>query len=81
MPRMGSDPVTGKKPEKLGMELNCLSCHDPHTSQAEHLLREAATGRGVAKNLSLGSRWDFMGISGMLRDIHNLQGPFPWGRL
>jgi len=48
-----SHPVTGKDPRKPGAELNCISCHDPHASKAEHLLHKATVGRDAAENLSL----------------------------
>ncbi len=34
-----SGTATSKKPEKPGSDLDCLSCHDPHASQTNHLLR------------------------------------------
>ena len=81
MPRMASDPVIVKEPGKLDAELNCLSCHDPHASQAEHLLRKAAEGRGAAENLSLGNHCNFMRVNGGPQNVPVLQGPFLGARL
>lgn len=52
-PRVVSHPVAGQDPRKPGAELNCISCHDPHASKAEHLLHEATGGRDAAENLRL----------------------------
>jgi predicted CXXCH cytochrome family protein len=51
-----SEQVSGKKPVKDDAELNCLACHDPHASKAEHLLRHGAENRGADRfpaNLSV----------------------------
>jgi predicted CXXCH cytochrome family protein len=39
-------PVAVKAPGQSGTETTCLSCHDPHTSQAQHLLRSAVDTLG-----------------------------------
>jgi predicted CXXCH cytochrome family protein len=53
-----SHPVTGKDPRKPGAELNCISCHDPHASKAEHLLHKATESRNAAENLGLSCHID-----------------------
>jgi predicted CXXCH cytochrome family protein len=54
MPRGVSPSVIGKDPRKPGTELNCISCHDPHASKAEHLLHKAPESRDAAENHWLG---------------------------
>ena len=49
--RVLSHSVPGKAPLKRDAELNCISCHDPHASQAEHLLRNETECRHAAENL------------------------------
>ncbi len=58
MPRVASQPAPGKEPRKPDAELSCISCHDPHASKAEHLLRKATESRDAAENLWLGFRAD-----------------------
>jgi predicted CXXCH cytochrome family protein len=53
-----SHSVTGKNPRKPGAELNCISCHDPHASKAEHLLHKATESRNAAQNLCLDCQAD-----------------------
>jgi predicted CXXCH cytochrome family protein len=48
-PHSASGPIRVKEPLKLGAETTCLSCHDPHSSQAQHLLRRAAEPQGNVK--------------------------------
>jgi len=64
MPSRASDPVTAKEPGKNDAVVNCLSCHDPHVTKAEHSLRKAAEGRGAAENLSPGYHGDFVRVNG-----------------
>jgi len=42
LPRVAGEPVTAKGSVKIDAEPNCLTCHDPHSSNAEHLLRDGA---------------------------------------
>ena len=65
---------------KIDAESNCLACHDPHSSQAEHLLRKAAKARGEAEDLSLTYSYNFMGINGVLQNATLHQGPSLGGR-
>jgi len=53
-----SHPVTGKDPRKPDAELSCISCHDPHGSQAAKLLRSATESRNQAENLCLSCHTD-----------------------
>ena len=73
--------VIVKKPGRLDAEHNCLSCHDPHASEAEHLLRPAAKARGTAENLPFGYSGNFMVINGISQNVPELQGLFPGGQL
>jgi len=81
MPSMASDPAIGKEPGKVGAELNCLACHDPHAGKAEHLLRNGPEDRGVAKNLSLGRYGELRRVNGGPQKVPVLQAPFLGGRL
>jgi predicted CXXCH cytochrome family protein len=74
MPRRASDPVV-KELGKVDAELSCLSCHDPHASKAEHLLRKAAG------NLSSGYRNDFMHVNGEPQNVPVPQGPYLGGQV
>ena len=76
--RRASAPVAVKESERLNTESNCLTCHDPHSSRAEHLLRKAAEARGGAEDLSLTYSYNFMGINGVLQNVPLHQGP-GWG--
>lgn len=53
-----SHPVTGKDPRKPDAELSCISCHDPHGSQAGKLLRNPTESRNQAENLCLSCHRD-----------------------
>ncbi len=81
MPHAASDSVAVKGSGKPDAELNCLSCHGPHASKAEHLLRKAAKGRGAVENLSLGYHCNFKLVNGGTQNVSVLQYPFPGGRL
>jgi predicted CXXCH cytochrome family protein len=41
-----SAPAAAKESGKTNPGANCLACHDPHSSRAEHLLRKVAEARG-----------------------------------
>jgi hypothetical protein len=43
--------------EKLGADLNCLSCLNSHESKAEDLLHQASADRGVARQSITNSRF------------------------
>lgn len=77
-PRSASTSVAVKEPVKPKAESDCLTCHDPHSSQAKHLLRKAAEAGGRAENLSPEYSLDFMGIIGSSKSsrIHQSQS---WG--
>jgi predicted CXXCH cytochrome family protein len=81
MPGRASDPVTAKKPGKNDAVVNCLSCHDPHVTKAEHSQRKAAEGRGAAENLSPGYHGDCARVNGGPQNVPVLQAPFLEGRL
>jgi predicted CXXCH cytochrome family protein len=81
MPRMASYPVIVKEPGKPDAEVNCLSCHDPHASKAEHLLRKVVEGRGAAENLSPGYHSDFMCVNAGPQNVPVLPCPFLGGRV
>ena len=80
MARMASDPTSGKKPGKSAAEVNCLSCHDPHASKAEHLLRTAAESRRAAENPTPGYHNDYTRVAGAARWVAVVPGPFLGGR-
>ncbi len=80
-PRKASDQVTVNATGKVGAEINCLSCHDPHASKAEHLLHKAAEARGGADNLSPRYRRNSTVLNGIYQDAPVLQGSFCGGRL
>jgi predicted CXXCH cytochrome family protein len=52
LPRKTSAPVTAKDPGKPGAEPTCLTCHDPHSSQVQHLLRAAGPQKEVKSQRS-----------------------------
>jgi predicted CXXCH cytochrome family protein len=79
MASMASDPAIVKEPGKPDAEPNCLFCHDPHASKAEHLLRRAADG-GAAENLSLGYPGDFRRVNQGPQNVPVLRGPCLGGR-
>jgi predicted CXXCH cytochrome family protein len=78
-PRM-NDSAIGKGPGKLDGEFSCLSCHDPHASKAEHLMRGAAESRGASENLSPGYRNDFMPVYGEPQKVPVFQYPYLGGQ-
>jgi predicted CXXCH cytochrome family protein len=74
MPRRASDPVA-KELGKVDAEFSCLSCHDPHASEAEHLLRKAA------ENLFPGYHNDFMHVNRESQNVPVLQCPYLGGQV
>jgi predicted CXXCH cytochrome family protein len=50
--------VPAKAPLKPAAELDCISCHDPHASKAEHLLRDKTESRHAVKPLGPVGRAD-----------------------
>lgn len=79
-PPVSSHPVVGRDPRKHDVELNCLSCHDPHASGAEHLLRKPMEDGGSAENHRLGSHRDFLCVGGGPRSVPNLRTHFIGGQ-
>jgi predicted CXXCH cytochrome family protein len=62
-PFVVSPPPAVKDFGKADAELNCMTCHDPHASKAEHLLRGATESGRAAQDsfLSYGARTSFIG--------------------
>ena len=73
--RMASDTVIVKKSGKLDAELNCLSCHDPHASQAEHLLHRATPTGGAVNPVCLRYFSKFLPINAAPRSVRHAEDP------
>ena len=68
-----SDELTGRKPARGEAEINCLTCHNPHASKAEHLLRQGAPTRGATMVLP-GARGGFSDASNGPWHVPELRG-------
>ncbi|MBI4164127.1 MAG: hypothetical protein HY508_00155 [Acidobacteria bacterium] len=51
---VSTHPVTGRDPRKADGEFKCSTCHNPHTSRADQLLRMPTKGESASENLCLG---------------------------
>lgn len=80
LPRRTGAQVAVQESGKINAESNCLACHDPHSSQTEHLLRKASKARGGAEDLPLTYSYNFTGINGVLQNAALHQGPSLGGR-
>jgi hypothetical protein len=78
MPGRASSAATAKELGKSDAGVNCLSCHDPHSSPAQHLLRKAAAGRSAVEKLGYHS--NFMGVNGVPQNVPVHQGSILGGR-
>jgi predicted CXXCH cytochrome family protein len=80
-PRVPNDAVSVNAPGKHEAETDCLSCHDPHASKAEHLLRNAAEARGAAGNFPVRSRHNLVDVKGISQGAPMSQGPISGGAI
>lgn len=78
LPRRASATIANKESGKPNAGSDCLTCHDPHSSQAKYLLRKAAEAGGGAGNLSPEYSFNLMGINGISQNIAVHQDP-NWG--
>ncbi len=80
-PRPSGRSLIAKDSRNFDAQLNCDSCHDPHASKAEHLLRKAPKNRSKAEALPFGDSVHLPGEAGEPRNVPALQDSISGGRL